>query len=79
MSVEALMGEDVIFLTAKENDRYVGCGAVRMVTGQYGEVKRMYVLPSERGKGIASRATFHLPVMRVFRAWQDPRDLEAWD
>ena len=30
----------------------MGCGALRVVRGQYGEIKRMFVLPGERGKGI---------------------------
>jgi len=53
LDVHTLMGEDILFLTAKDGERYVGCGAVKMVKeGQYGEIKRMYVVPDERGKRI---------------------------
>ena len=55
LDINTLMGENIIFLTAKDGERYVGCGALRLFKGQYAEIKRMYVLPSERGKKIAYR------------------------
>lgn len=55
LDINALMGENILFLTAKDGERYVGCGALRLFQGEYAEIKRMYVLPSERGKGIAYR------------------------
>lgn len=39
---------------AYENGRSVGCGAIKEYANNTMEVKRMYVLPEERGKGIAS-------------------------
>lgn len=39
---------------AYENDMALGCGAIKAYDKQTMEVKRMYVLPSHRGKGIAS-------------------------
>ncbi len=50
MDIETLMQDDILFVAAKDGERYVGCGALRMVPGQYGEVKRMYVVPDQRGK-----------------------------
>jgi putative acetyltransferase len=38
-----------------ENDKAVGCGAIREFSTGIMEVKRMYVLPECRGKGIASK------------------------
>jgi putative acetyltransferase len=55
LDITRLMAENILFLTAKDGERYVGCGALRLFAGQYAEVKRMYVLPSERGKKIAYR------------------------
>ena len=40
------------FLIAYENDTAVGCGAVRQVDETTAELKRMYVDPSARGRGI---------------------------
>lgn len=39
---------------AYENGRAVGCGAIKEYAKNTMEVKRMFVLPEERGKGIAS-------------------------
>ncbi|MBL7723879.1 MAG: GNAT family N-acetyltransferase [Chitinophagaceae bacterium] len=41
-------------VVAYENGLPAGCGAVRVHSGSSMEVKRMYVLPEKRGKGIAS-------------------------
>ena len=38
-----------------ENDIAVGCGAFRKIDSKTVEIKRMFVLPDFRGKGIASK------------------------
>lgn len=43
------------FVVAYDADTPVGCGAVRMIDADVGEIKRMYVLPNVRGRGIARR------------------------
>ena len=43
---------DGAFLIAYADDVAVGCGAVRRLDDATGELKRMYVHPSVRGKGI---------------------------
>lgn len=40
------------FLIARDNGRSVGCGAIRLLDTTTAEVKRMYVEPEQRGKGI---------------------------
>ncbi|HLP56851.1 MAG TPA: GNAT family N-acetyltransferase [Fluviicola sp.] len=42
-------------IVAYENGVAVGCGAIKEYEPSVMEVKRMYVLPEKRGKGIASR------------------------
>jgi putative acetyltransferase len=42
------------FLVAREGDRAVGCGAIRVLDPATAEAKRMYVEPDRRGKGIGS-------------------------
>ena len=42
-------------LVAYENDKPVGCGAIRALDSISMEVKRMYTLPEVRGKGIATK------------------------
>jgi GNAT superfamily N-acetyltransferase len=40
------------FLVASRAGTPVGCGAVRRIEGQTGEIKRMYVRLEERGRGL---------------------------
>ncbi|MFO0676173.1 MAG: GNAT family N-acetyltransferase [Polyangiaceae bacterium] len=42
-----------IFLVVRADGEAVGCGAIRKGEGGYGEVKRMYVKPAWRGRGVA--------------------------
>lgn len=65
LDINTLMGENIIFLTAKDGARYVGCGALRLFKGEYAEIKRMYVVPSERGKGVAYRLLTELQRLAV--------------
>jgi putative acetyltransferase len=41
-----------VFLIALSGGRPVGCGAVRRIEARTGEIKRMYVSPDARGRGI---------------------------
>ena len=47
-------------ILAYENEMAVGCGAIRKFSEDTAEVKRMYVLPFHRGKGIANAVLFEL-------------------
>lgn len=40
------------FLIASRTGKPVGCGAVRRIAASIGEIKRMYVTPEERGRGV---------------------------
>jgi putative acetyltransferase len=62
MSVQELLAPEVKFLVARDQGRIVGTGAYRRMAGEsatggerYGEIKRMYVDPTVRGKRIGSR------------------------
>ena len=50
--VETLAGDDVTFLAAFVAGEVVGCGAVKRMHGYYGEIKRIYVEPCARGRGV---------------------------
>jgi putative acetyltransferase len=43
------------FVVAFDEGAPVGCGAVRTIAAGVAEIKRMYVLPNVRGRGIARR------------------------
>lgn len=50
---EQLKAPDIRFLLARRDGRAVGCGALRIDADGYAEIKRMYVDPVHRGRGIA--------------------------
>jgi GNAT superfamily N-acetyltransferase len=50
-SVDKLVRESVAFFVTYYDDQLAGCGGIKMF-GDYGEVKRMYVRPVHRGKGL---------------------------
>lgn len=47
-------------LLAYENETALGCGAIKQFDAQTIEIKRMYVAPGFRGKGIASKVLVEL-------------------
>jgi putative acetyltransferase len=55
LDIEALMHPSITFVAALFNGKAVGCGAIRRDSEGYAEIKRMYVKPEYRGKGIAQR------------------------
>jgi putative acetyltransferase len=62
LDVQALLAPEVSFLVARRDGQAVGTAACRRMPGEpetggqpYGEIKRMYVLPIERGQRIAER------------------------
>ena len=48
-------GQSGVFLVVSLNGTPVGCGAVRLIDAETGELKRMYVAPSARGKGLSKQ------------------------
>jgi putative acetyltransferase len=60
LDLAALEQTNVLFTVVRERDgTAMGCGAV-VLSGHEGEVKRMYVQPSYRAKGIAAKILSHL-------------------
>ena len=53
LGLPSLMQSNVLFFVARDDvSQAVGCGAV-VLNSSYGEIKRMFVSPSRRGRGIA--------------------------
>jgi putative acetyltransferase len=50
------------FLVAWAFGRPIGCGAVRRLDAETAEIKRMYVAPEARGRGLAGRILAQLEV-----------------
>ncbi|RXJ73063.1 GNAT family N-acetyltransferase [Veronia nyctiphanis] len=55
LSAEELLSDDVYFIGMHEGEELAGCGAIvhKRDDGVYGELKRIYVKPKYRGKGIS--------------------------
>lgn len=49
-----------LFVIAGPVEAPIGCGGVHFIDGDRGEIKRMWVAPSARGQGVASRLLRHL-------------------
>jgi len=59
-SVEKLLRERVVFFLTRYEGRLAGCGGIKMFGTDYGEVKRMFVRPEFRGKGLGKAMLRHL-------------------
>jgi GNAT superfamily N-acetyltransferase len=59
-SVEKLLAEAVAFFLVREDSALAGCGGIKLVGTEYGEIKRMYVRPQFRGLGLARLMLNHL-------------------
>ena len=55
-----LQAPDIDFWTIWDGDRLVGCGALRRLTADHGEVKSMHVVQSARRRGTASALLRHV-------------------
>ncbi|MES2951706.1 MAG: GNAT family N-acetyltransferase [Pseudomonadota bacterium] len=55
LDLTSVAAEQVLFAVARDDaGSAIGCGAV-VLTPEYGELKRMYVRPEQRGQGIARK------------------------
>jgi len=59
-SVDKLLREGVVFFVAYCDGALAACGGIKMFDGEYGEVKRMFVRPIHRGKGLGKALLNHL-------------------
>jgi putative acetyltransferase len=59
-SVERLIADSVAFFVVREEETPAGCGGIKLFGTEYGEIKRMYVRPEFRGRGLAKKLLDHL-------------------
>ena len=60
LDIAALSDPAVTFLVVRDRGEAVGCGAILRDARGWGEVKRMYVQPEQRGRGIGRRVLTEL-------------------
>ncbi len=53
LSVDRLIAESVTFFVVRYDGSLAGCGGIKLVGTEFGELKRMYVRPAFRGLGLA--------------------------
>ena len=61
-NVEKLLRESVYFFLTRYAGQPAGCGGIKLFGNDYGEVKRMFVRPAYRGKGLGKAMLNHLAV-----------------
>ena len=59
-SVDKLIRQGVVFFIITVDGELAGCGGVKLFGNDYAEVKRMYVRPIHRGKGLGKTILNHL-------------------
>jgi putative acetyltransferase len=59
-SVQKLIADSVAFFVIRVGGAPAGCGGIKLFGTDYGELKRMYVRPEFRGRGLAKLLLDHL-------------------
>jgi putative acetyltransferase len=59
-AVEKLLAENVAFFVIRDDGVAAGCGGIKLVGTEYGELKRMYVRPQFRGRRLGELLIDHL-------------------
>ncbi len=67
MPAERLRAEDVTFWSAWHGPNLAGCGALKQIDTQHGEIKSMRAHPDYRGKGVGKAVLLHLIAMAQVR------------
>lgn len=57
---DASAGHGVTLWTVWDDDRLLGCGALREITRLHGEITTMRTVPDARGQGVGSAVLAHL-------------------
>ena len=60
MPAERLRQPDVAFFSAWDGDRLAGCGAIKHLDADHGELKSMRASPEYRGRGVGRAILDHL-------------------
>ena len=60
LDIEKLRQREITFWTIWEGDRLAGCGAIKELDAQHGEIKSMRTAEDFRGKGVATQLLQHI-------------------
>lgn len=67
LDVDALDRPNVLFCVVRDEGRAVGCGAAVLMPEGYAELKRMFILPSHRGRKLGAQILAFLEAEIVAR------------
>jgi GNAT superfamily N-acetyltransferase len=59
----------VVLLAVGDDGAPLGCGALRELSGEVAEIKRMYVVPEARGRGLSKMLLAALEAAARLRGW----------
>ena len=59
-NVAKLLADEVAFFVVRVDGQAAGCGGVKLVGSEYGELKRMYIRPQFRGRRLGEALLEHL-------------------
>ncbi len=60
LGLDALRGPDITFWSAWQGDELMGCGALKQLGGDHGEIKSMRTADPHRRKGVAAAMLQHI-------------------
>jgi putative acetyltransferase len=60
LNIEQLRQPDITFWSAWSEDGLLGCGALKQLDPQHGEIKSMRTVSRHRGKGVGARLLSHI-------------------
>jgi putative acetyltransferase len=60
LDLEKLRTPEITFWSVWEGDALVGCGALRELSPDHGEIKSMHTALAHRGKGVAAQLVTHI-------------------
>ena len=60
LDIDGLCSSEITFWAIWDVDRLLGCGALKELTAQHGEIKSMITAGVHRGKGIGARMLEHI-------------------
>jgi len=60
LDLDRLRGPEITFWSAWSEGALLGCGALKELTPDHGEIKSMHTAEAHRGKGVAARLLAHI-------------------
>jgi putative acetyltransferase len=60
LDLDGLRAPDITFWSVWSDRTLVGCGALRQLSSEHGEIKSMHTVADHRGKGVAAALLTHI-------------------